>query len=212
LGRRYGTRAVRRIPGAARRLEQAMGFLDRFGVVFVLSFRFAYGIRNVAAAACGVAGMNWARFAALNFIAAGLWAATFVASGWFVAQWLGDQAVCYVLGGLGVVIVGVLVAKMIRRRPAPREIEPITRTGCRFPHQHRLARRDLRRNPREAPCGAFPYASPGRPDAVPGRLPRPHRPAGACASLRPGAVRAILARRRRRNRDARMAGLGATDR
>jgi membrane protein DedA with SNARE-associated domain len=126
LGRRYGTRAVRRIPGAARRLEQAMGFLDRFGVVFVLSFRFAYGIRNVAAAACGVAGMNWARFAALNFIAAGLWAATFVASGWFVAQWLGDQAVCYLLGGLGVAIVGVLVAKMIRRRPAPREIEPIT--------------------------------------------------------------------------------------
>jgi membrane protein DedA with SNARE-associated domain len=44
LGRRYGPKAVRRIPGADRRLDQAMRFLDRYGVLFVLSFRFIYGV------------------------------------------------------------------------------------------------------------------------------------------------------------------------
>ncbi len=127
LGRRYGMRAVRRIPGAERRMEQAIRFLDRFCVAFVLSFRFAYGIRNIAAAACGIAGMSRLRFAVLNFIAAGVWAGTFVASGWFVAAWLGHRAVCYLLGGLGLAMVALLAAKMLRRPAAqvqPGKIQP----------------------------------------------------------------------------------------
>jgi membrane protein DedA with SNARE-associated domain len=119
LGRRYGAKVVRRIPGAARRMAQATQFLDRFGVAFVLSFRFAYGVRNVAAATCGIAGMNWARFAALNFVAAGVWAAAFVASGWYVAGWLGNRGVCYLLGGLGAAVIGTLIWKSVRRRATP---------------------------------------------------------------------------------------------
>ena len=115
LGRRYGARAVRRFPGAERRLTQAIGFLDRFGVVFVLTFRFAYGIRNVAAAACGMAGMSRIRFAALNFVAAGLWAASFVASGWYLAEFLGQEGVCYLLGALGMAVIVTLMLKMRRR-------------------------------------------------------------------------------------------------
>ena len=106
LGRRYGANTVRRIPGAERRLTQAMGFLDRFGVLFVLTFRFVYGVRNVASAACGIAGLNWGRFAALNFIAAGLWAASFVAGGWFLADWLGPRGVFYAMGAVGLAAIG----------------------------------------------------------------------------------------------------------
>lgn len=117
LGRRYGHQAVRRIRGAERRMQQAIRFLDRFGVVFVLTFRFAYGIRNVAAAACGMAGMSRLRFAALNFIAAGLWASSFVASGWYLAQFLGHRGVCWLLGGLGLAVVATLLLKMRGRLP-----------------------------------------------------------------------------------------------
>ncbi len=125
LGRRYGARAVRRIPGAERRLEQAMGFLDKYGAVFVLTFRFAYGIRNVASAACGMAGMNLARFACLNFIAAGLWAGTFVAAGWFLAAWLGPEGLGWLLGGIGLAVIGWLIVKVWRgSRKAAREARP----------------------------------------------------------------------------------------
>jgi membrane protein DedA with SNARE-associated domain len=114
LGRRYGARAVRRIPGAERRLVQAMAFLDKYGAIFVLTFRFAYGIRNVASAACGMAGMNMARFAFLNFIAAGIWASTFVSGGWFLAIWLGPQGVGWLLGGIGLTVIAWLLYKAWR--------------------------------------------------------------------------------------------------
>lgn len=120
LGRRYGAQAVRRLPGAERQLAHALHFLEKFGVAFVLTFRFAYGVRNVASAACGVAGMDWGRFAALNFIAAGIWAASFVAAGWFLGEWMGAGSLSWLLGGLGLVLVGGLGVKMwhLRRRVA----------------------------------------------------------------------------------------------
>ncbi|MFT8244281.1 DedA family protein [Roseomonas sp. BN140053] len=111
LGKRYGRRAVRRIPGAERQLNKALGFLDRYGSLFVLSFRFIYGIRNVASAACGMAGMNRLRFVVLNFMAAGIWAGAFVGAGWFAVGWLGQENTLYALGGIGLAAVLVMVLR-----------------------------------------------------------------------------------------------------
>ncbi|KAA2212800.1 DedA family protein [Pseudoroseomonas oryzae] len=116
LGRRYGVRAVKRIPYAEKRLASAMRFLDRYGTLFVLSFRFVYGVRNVASAACGIAGMGHPRFAILNFIAAGLWASSFVAAGWFVVAWLGEEGTKYALGGIGAAVLLYLVWRLVKGR------------------------------------------------------------------------------------------------
>jgi membrane protein DedA with SNARE-associated domain len=114
LGRRFGARAVRRIPGAERKLDAAIRFLDRFGVAFVLTFRFVYGVRNVASAACGIAGMAWGKFAFWNFLAAGLWAGSFVAGGWFLAHWLGPEGVYWLLAGMGLCVALVIAFKVWR--------------------------------------------------------------------------------------------------
>lgn len=121
LGRRYGTAALRKFPGAERRVESALRFLARYGDVFVLTFRFVYGIRNVASAACGMAGMSHVRFAVLNFIAAGIWAGSFVAGGWYLAAWLGAEGVGYLLGSVGVCVILWLVIRFWRghRRARP---------------------------------------------------------------------------------------------
>ncbi len=66
LGRRYGPRIVRRIKGADQKVARVNDLLHRYGTWFILSFRFLYGIRNVASAACGLAGLNWARFRRIN--------------------------------------------------------------------------------------------------------------------------------------------------
>lgn len=120
LGRKYGTRAVRKIPGAERKMASAISFLERYGVLFVLTFRFVYGVRNVASAACGVARMPWLRFACLNFIAAGLWAGSFVSAGWYIVGWLGEKGTIYALGSIGVVVVLYLGFKLVQywRRPS----------------------------------------------------------------------------------------------
>lgn len=124
LGRRYGANAVRKIPGADRKLDQALGFLDRYGTWFVLSFRFVYGVRNVASAACGIAGMNHAKFAFWNLIAAGLWAASFVAGGWYLAEWLGPDGVYWMLAGVGVcvlLLIGYKVWRAAQRAAAAKQ-------------------------------------------------------------------------------------------
>jgi membrane protein DedA with SNARE-associated domain len=115
LGRRYGPRVLRRFPGAKRRVGSALEFLERYGAVFVLTFRFAYGVRNVASAACGMSRMHHVRFACLNFIAAGIWAGSFVAGGWFLAVWLGPEGVGWALGTIGLVAIGWLVLRARRK-------------------------------------------------------------------------------------------------
>ena len=128
LGKRYGRAAVRRIPGATPKLEAALRFLDRYGTAFVLTFRFIYGIRNVAAAACGVAGMDRLRFAVLNFAAAGVWAASFLAAGWYAVSWLGERNTFYVFGAVGFSAVVFFTTRAIlayrRRATVVRKIAP----------------------------------------------------------------------------------------
>lgn len=118
LGRRYGVRALRRFRRAEERLACAGSFVERYGDLFVLAFRFVYGIRNVAAAACGMAGMSRLRFAVLNFIAAGIWAASFVAIGWYLAAWLGARRAAWFIGTAGVMFMLGLVWKFYRGRVA----------------------------------------------------------------------------------------------
>jgi len=116
LGRRFGPSLLRRMPKAEPRVAQASRLLDRYGALFVLSFRFLYGIRNVASAACGIAGMDWRRFLVLNFIAAGLWAGSFVAAGWFLGALLGPERLFWVLAGIAVTVLTVLVLRRLLRQ------------------------------------------------------------------------------------------------
>lgn len=55
LGRRYGASIVKRIPNGEAHLGKASRLLARYGDAFVLSFRFIYGVRNVASAVASAA-------------------------------------------------------------------------------------------------------------------------------------------------------------
>src|SRR5258708_1298363 len=89
-----------------------------------LAFRFMYGVRNVSSFALGLSAVRWDRFLRLNFAAAGLWAASFVAIGYFLGHAfravLGDLARSFSLVMLGVFVaiaVGMwLLHRMQRRR------------------------------------------------------------------------------------------------
>ena len=116
LGRRYGPRLLSRMPRAKLKFDKAASLLNRHGAAFVLSFRFLYGVRNVAAAACGMAGMPYGRFATLNFIGAGVWAGSFVAAGWYLGAWLGPKRLGWAIGAVALTVVGVLVLRWWLKR------------------------------------------------------------------------------------------------
>src|SRR4051794_450381 len=86
LGRRFGTRIVQRFPRWQPKIDRALRLLDRYATVFVLSFRFIYGIRNVSSFAAGMSPLPWRRFTVLNFIAAGVWAMSFGGVGFAVGS------------------------------------------------------------------------------------------------------------------------------
>jgi len=116
LGRRWGPAALTRFPKAADQFARAGVLLERYGALFVLTFRFVYGVRNVASAVCGIAGMDRRRFLALNFVAAGLWAASFVAGGWFLGAAFEQGHAIWVLIVVTVAVIAFVIYRAIRAR------------------------------------------------------------------------------------------------
>ncbi len=81
LGRRFRDRPfvvrTRQRPTFAK----AMGFIERHPDAYILVFRFLYGLRTVSPIALGLTRVPYRRFAALNAVAALIWAAVFTAIG-----------------------------------------------------------------------------------------------------------------------------------
>lgn len=112
LGRRYGVALLDRFPAWRYGVDAALRWLERYNTGFILSFRFIYGVRNFSSFAMGLSAVRWRRFLKLNFVAAGLWAISFVGVGYFLGHAckavLGDIARSFSLVMLGVfVFVGV---------------------------------------------------------------------------------------------------------
>ena len=100
-----------------------MRWLERYNTGFILSFRFIYGIRNLSSFALGMSAIRWQRFLSLNFLAAGLWAASFIAAGYFLGHAfhavLGHLVRSFslvMLGAFVVFAVAVRIAHRLQRR------------------------------------------------------------------------------------------------
>jgi membrane protein DedA with SNARE-associated domain len=124
LARHYGTPLLDRYPRWHHGVDKALHWLERYDTGFILSFRFIYGVRNFSSFALGLSHVHWRRFLKWNFVAAGLWAVSFVATGYFLGHaWrtmLGDVARSFSLAMLVAfvaVAVGIgLVHRWQRRR------------------------------------------------------------------------------------------------
>jgi membrane protein DedA with SNARE-associated domain len=120
LGRKYGVRLLNRFPRWRPGVDTAMWWLRRYDAWFILSFRFIYGVRNFSSFALGLSGVPWQRFLVLNFIAALLWAASFVGVGYFLGHLfravLGDVARSFGIALLGVFAAIALGMWLLHRR------------------------------------------------------------------------------------------------
>src|SRR5437763_12239490 len=109
LGRHFGVSLLDRFPRWRHGVDAALRWLERYDAGFILSFRFIYGVRNFSSFALGLSAVRWDRFLRLNFAAARLWAAAFVAIGYLLGHAcravLGDLARSF-----GLVMLGVFVA------------------------------------------------------------------------------------------------------
>jgi membrane protein DedA with SNARE-associated domain len=60
--------------------------------------------------------LNWGRFAILNFIAAGIWASSFVAAGWFLGSVIGPERLGWAIAGIALSALAFFVARHFYRR------------------------------------------------------------------------------------------------
>ncbi|MBF0125235.1 MAG: DedA family protein [Magnetococcales bacterium] len=122
IGRFFGPRLVEKWSQAARdRVARVTQMLHRYDAWFIMSFRFIYGVRNVAPFAIGMSAITNLRFFVLNFIAAAVWAVSFGCIGYFfgqVVQQLLQDMHHYVLLAIVVVAVGFWIIHRLRR-PKP---------------------------------------------------------------------------------------------
>jgi membrane protein DedA with SNARE-associated domain len=89
MARRHGRAWLLRRPHLMQRAFTAQRLLERHATLFILSFRFIYGMRNLGAVVTGISEIGARRFAILNFIAALIWAVLVIMAGYF----FGDVAV-----------------------------------------------------------------------------------------------------------------------
>jgi membrane protein DedA with SNARE-associated domain len=85
LGRRAAPRALRSAT-YARLAPLVARLADRVGLAAIVIARFIYGTRVATMLYWGVRGTSRLRFAAVDAVATGLWAAAFVAVGWALSN------------------------------------------------------------------------------------------------------------------------------
>lgn len=125
IGRRYGTRLLDRYPTLRGKTDWAFKLVRKNETLFILSFRFIYGVRNVSPFVIAMSGVPRLRFMALNFIAALIWALAFTFGGYFFGQalehFLGEHQM-KVLIGLAVLALVIWLFTFIRRKRRERRI------------------------------------------------------------------------------------------
>jgi membrane protein DedA with SNARE-associated domain len=84
LGRHFGPRLLERRRHWQPRVAQVKRWLERYGALFVLSFRFLYGLRMISPLLLGATHYPAVRFAILNVVGAAIWACAFGFAGWAV--------------------------------------------------------------------------------------------------------------------------------
>src|SRR4051794_40596351 len=120
LGRGFGPVLLRRLAPWRSRVVAPLAWLERYDAWFILGFRFVYGIRNISSFAIGLSAVTWRRFTTFNLLGSALWAASFVAAGYFLGGMLGlavgglaENLALFMLAGC---VVSVVAARLARLR------------------------------------------------------------------------------------------------
>jgi membrane protein DedA with SNARE-associated domain len=86
LARRHGGRWLARRPDLMAKATSAKRLLERHATLFILSFRFIYGLRNLGAVAVALSDVKTRRFIVLNAIAALVWAILVIGAGYVFGE------------------------------------------------------------------------------------------------------------------------------
>lgn len=91
LGRFYGPTVLARYPSLKDKSQRVFNLLHRYNILFILGFRFIYGIRTVSPFVIGTGGITIKRFTILNLIAAIIWTVVSCLGGYSLGYFFYDS-------------------------------------------------------------------------------------------------------------------------
>lgn len=116
VGRHYGSHFLDKYPKFQEPADRAFRLLRRYGNIYIMVFRFIYGIRIISPIIIGVAGIEPKRFTILNLIAAAVWAVLSCLAGYYFAHIVMDEFAHYskyilivFLGGVATIWIGLKI-------------------------------------------------------------------------------------------------------
>lgn len=121
LGRQAGGRWLAARPGLARHVVIVERWVKRWGTLYVLSFRFLYGLRTVSPVVLGMTKYPPVRYVALNLIGGALWALAFGLGGFGVGAMMTEligRVGRFPEMAIGAVLFALLLLVLARRRAA----------------------------------------------------------------------------------------------
>lgn len=83
IGRYYGPKLLERFPTLKKKSEKVFRLLHEYKNLFIMTFRFVYGIRIASPLVIGASQLSPKRFTVLNFPAAFVWAVVIACVGYF---------------------------------------------------------------------------------------------------------------------------------
>ncbi len=121
IGRIYGKPLLQRWPGMEKKIAWAFHMVHDHQTIFILTFRFIYGVRNISPFVIGMSGVSRVKYFILNLIAATVWANTFAWGGYFLGvamgEWLGEYKF-HIMGGFVALFVVLWFLSTLKRRKA----------------------------------------------------------------------------------------------
>jgi membrane protein DedA with SNARE-associated domain len=80
-----------KFPGMIPYMDKAQRMVTRYDTIYILIFRFIYGIRIISPIVIGSHGVSFKKFAFLNVISAALWAVISCSIGYYMGEWFETQ-------------------------------------------------------------------------------------------------------------------------
>lgn len=163
IGRRWGVRLLEKRPRWRERSAKAMALLHKYDVIFILSFRFIYGVRSVSPFVIGMSGISPMRFMPLNLIAAFIWAIAVGLLGYLFGEvfqrYMAEikQYEFYVLGGIAGIGLLLWGRNLLRGRRRKRWREMLA--GARVRKAERSAANDTSSSTSSRPPSSPPAGS-----------------------------------------------------
>lgn len=86
VGRRHSDLKIVRKMSTLETFGKAIRLIERHPIKFIMTFRFVYGVRNIAPVALGLSSISALKYFVFNAIAAFLWAVSFTVIGYLFGQ------------------------------------------------------------------------------------------------------------------------------